>query len=78
MQVVITEAQLKSGCDVYLKSPEWDPEQRALVYIDWAATVERLLSTRSGTAYLDSLVSRGFVPMTKDEFIAARKAHRGF
>lgn len=78
MQVVITEGQLKASkaCPVYLDSPEWDNEQRALVYADWSATVERLSSTRSGTGYLQFLVSRALVPMTDEDFKTAFAARR--
>lgn len=75
--VVITLAELEASpkaCDVYLRSPEWDAERQALVYPDWSATVARLLSTRAGITWLDYLVKRGLVPMTRDEFNAARKA----
>ena len=78
MQVVITKAQLESAkaCDRYLKSPEWDEHEEMLVYSDWDATVERLLSTRFGMGYLGFLVSKGLVPMTTAEFKAARDARR--
>ena len=74
MQVIITKAQLEANraCKAYLTSPEWNGE--ALVYSDWDATVKRLLTTRSGTVYLDYLVAHGLVPMTKDEFVALKKA----
>ena len=73
MQVTITEGQLKASnaCPVYLDSPEWDDEQRALVYSDWESTATRLLSTRAGTGYLQFLVSRALVPMTAEEFARA-------
>ncbi len=78
MQVIITEGQLKAShaCPVYADSPEWDREQSALVYPDWEASVARLLSTRAGRGYLQFLVSRGLVPMTKEEFDVALAARR--
>lgn len=77
MQVIITRAELVAAraCDVYLTSPEWNGE--ALVYSDWNATVMRLLSNRISSRYLDFLVARKLVPMTTEEFIAARNALRG-
>jgi len=78
MQVVITKAQLdeQRACSAYLKSPEWDAGQQALVYSDWDATVARLLSSRIGTVFLDFLVVHGLVPMTVTEFIDARARAR--
>lgn len=78
MQVVISKNQLEAvkACPVYLDSPEWDQEQNALVYADWEASAARLLSTRSGTSYLQFLVSRELVPMTAEEFEVARAARR--
>jgi hypothetical protein len=78
MEVIVTKEQLRETCGVHTSSPEWNAEREALVYPDWDATVARLLSTRKGTAYLDALVARGIVPMTRDEFIEARKSRRGF
>lgn len=78
MEVIVTKDQLRGTCGVHINSPEWNSEQEALVYRDWDATVTRLLSTREGTAHLDALVAKKIVPMTKDEFIAARKSRRGF
>lgn len=79
MQVIITEGQLKEShaCPVYVDSPEWDNEQKALVYSDWDASATRLLSTRSGVAYLQFLVSRGLVPMTAEEFKIRANRVRG-
>lgn len=79
MQVVVTEGRLKErhACDAYLKSPEWDQEQQALVYADWSATVERLLSSRKGTSFLSWLVDGCLVPMTQIEFVEARASRRG-
>lgn len=78
MEVVVTKDQLQANraCGVYLDSPEWDKEREALVYSDWSATVERLLSTRPGTMYLDFLVVKGLVPMTVAEFNAAKNSRR--
>lgn len=79
MQVIVTGAQLRShkACDAYFKSPEWDSEQDALIYSDWSNTVERLLSSRTGTVYLDWLITHELVPMTRSEFIEARKTRGG-
>lgn len=78
MQVVITKKQLQDekSCGAHLNSPEWSESEQALVYTDWDATVERLLSTNNGTDFLDWLVLKQLVPMTKDEFIQARNARR--
>lgn len=77
-EVVITKDRLEEAraCRVYLDSPEWDKEREALVYTDWDATVRRLMSAREGMAYLDFLVARELVPMTKDTFQAMRSALR--
>jgi hypothetical protein len=79
MQVVITKDQLvaSKACSVYFDSPEWNAEQQALVYADWNVTVERLLSDRAGTTYLDFLVSKNLVPMTREEFKEARRTRGG-
>jgi len=78
MQVVITKDQLEksSACLVYLDSPEWDTSRQALVYSDWEKTVERLMSTRAGTTYLDFLVVRKLVPMTTAELAQKRQVAR--
>lgn len=78
MQVIITKDQLEKAhaCSVYSKSIEWDESRQALVYSDWGKTVERLLATRAGTAYLDFLVVRGLVPMTKEALTEARAKSR--
>ena len=75
VSVTITQAELKANnaCSAYLKSPEWNGE--ALVYSNWDATAQRLLSTRSGITYLDWLIAHKLVPMTLAEFTAARAAH---
>jgi hypothetical protein len=72
MQVVISKTQLEAAhaCADYFTSSEWNGE--ALVYADWAKTVERLLSTGKGTLQLGWLVKHGLVPMTREEFVAAR------
>jgi hypothetical protein len=74
MQVVIPKSKLEAekACADYFDSPEWNGE--ALVYADWGQTVERLLSTRRGVLQLSWLVSHKLVPMTLEEFAAARKA----
>jgi hypothetical protein len=75
MQVVIPKAKLEeaSPCrDYFLDSPDWNGE--ALVYANWEETVRRLLSTRKGTVQLNWLVDNGLVPMTSEEFVAARAA----
>jgi len=78
MSFIITKAQLDEhhACDAYLRSPEWDPAQQALVFTDWPKSVAWRLSTRTGTHNLDWLVAHKLVPMTKEEFIAARSAAR--
>lgn len=78
MQVVITREKLvaSNACDVYLKSPEWDAEQGALVYSNWDASVARLLSTRRGIKFLGFLVESKLVPMTTSEFNARRAEGR--
>lgn len=72
-QVVISKEQLIAAraCtkDSYFDSPEWNGE--ALVYADWEASRERLLSTSRGTSQLSFLVAKGLVPMTREEFRAA-------
>jgi hypothetical protein len=88
MKVVVTKAQLDGSdrppgvgalraCRVYLKSPEWDSGQQALVYADWEETSKRLLSSHAGTGYLDWLVTHQLVPMTREEFVAARGVSHG-
>lgn len=79
MEVVITLEQLRKAraCRVYLDSPDWNHDREALVYSNWGETVQRLLSTRAGVTYLDFLVTSGLVPMTRDEFKAARVARSG-
>lgn len=71
--VVITKLNLEKNraCSAYLRSPEWDQKQQALVYSDWSATVQRLLSTPQGITYLSFLVSHKLVPMTMEEFTGA-------
>lgn len=78
MEVVVTKDQLEKAraCRVYLDSPNWDHGREALVYPDWAEAVRRLLSTRAGVTHLDFLVASALVPMTRDEFKAAREAKR--
>jgi hypothetical protein len=78
MQVVITKDQLEKvhACTRYLNSPEWDAGQQALVYSDWEATIARLLSSRRGTMYLEFFVVHELVPMTKSQFLEAKKAVR--
>lgn len=76
MEVVITKDRLMAAraCrKSYLNSPEWDAEREALVYANWDATAKRLLSTKDGIVYLDFLVANGLVPMTREQFKAARK-----
>jgi hypothetical protein len=78
MEVIIEKAQLLAfdACGAYLKSPEWDAEREALVYSDWAATVDRLTATRDGVGLLGWLVARKLVPMTRAEFVKARRNAR--
>ena len=78
MQVVIAKDKLLAlnACDAYLKSPEWDPARQALVYSDWEATVDRLSATRDGIVFLEWLVARELVPMTRVELSGIRRAAR--
>ena len=73
MQVVVTRAQLDEhkACPRYATSPNWNGE--ALVYPDWDQAVDRLLSTPDGIDRLGWLVVHELVPMSRSEFIAARK-----
>jgi len=77
MRVVITKDQREGvdACRMYLKAKSWDPNQQALVFEDWEASVVRILSNRQNTVYLNFLVTNKLVPMTLDEFNAALKAH---
>ena len=71
MRVVITKEQLDkhTPCSEapYLNSPEWDPEQQALVYVDWNQTVQRMLENRKSADYLQWLITHKLVPMTTTE-----------
>jgi hypothetical protein len=65
--VTIKKADLdaKKPCKPwYLSSPEWNESQGALVYTDFEATVERLMSTPFGRDRLRWLVHHELVPMT--------------
>ncbi len=75
MQVVIPISSLKKhqACLVYLQSPEWNAEREALVYDDWNATVDRLMSTPNGRVWLGWLVGKRLVPMTVAEFHERKK-----
>lgn len=80
MKVVIPLAALQAAhaCDVYLQSPEWDEGAQALVYPDWAATIERHFAAgRRSISQLGWLVAHDLVPMTRDEFVAMRKTRGG-
>lgn len=76
MKVVIRLAELQAhkACDDYLRSPEWDEGQQALVYSDWDATVARHFAMGPlGVVRLGWLVGSGLVPMTAVQFIEARR-----
>ncbi len=75
MRVVIRLAELQAcnACDAYLKSPEWDARQQALVYPDWDATVARHIAMgREGMVRLEWLVANKLVPMTAHELFNAK------
>lgn len=76
MQVVIPKSSLEKhgACPAYLDSPEWDVGQQALVYADWHATADRLMSTRKGASHLGWLVDHKLVPMTMEEFLQVKQA----
>jgi len=79
MRVVIPLSKLQAcnACDAYLRSPEWDKEEQALVYPDWDATVARHLAMGlEGIVRLQWLVTNKLVPMTESEFAAAGKSAR--
>lgn len=78
MRVVIDNAALRRNrsCKGAYTNPEWDEKEQALVFHDWAKSVEELLSTPRGLARLEWYVTHNLVPMTMAEFIAA-KAARG-
>ena len=76
MRVVIDNAALRRNrsCKGAYTNREWDPELQALVFPDWDASVEELLSTPKGLGRLEWYVRHNLVPMTMDEFIAAKTA----
>lgn len=78
MRVAIEKATLKRhrACRAAYTSPEWDVASETLVYSDWEQSVQRLLSGGDeGKRQLEWLVNHELVPMTKDEFVAARSAY---
>jgi hypothetical protein len=76
VRVVIDNAALRRhrSCKGAYTSPYWDEREQALVYEDWASAVKFFLETADGTARLQWLAKHKLVPMTMDEFIAARAA----
>lgn len=78
MEVIVTKAQLeeKGACGDQYESPYWNNSRQALVYPDWAAAVERFLTSRDGVRRLRFLVFNGLVPMTRDELAKSRWATR--
>lgn len=74
MRVVIDNAALRKNrsCKGAYTNREWDPKLQALVFSDWEASVEELLSTPKGLGRLEWYVNRKLVPMTMAEFIAAK------
>jgi hypothetical protein len=78
MRVVILKADLKRNraCKSAYTLPEWDEELQALVFEDWDAEVQKLLSSPEGTERLEWRVAHKLVPMTIDEFSAAKAAHK--
>lgn len=78
MRVVIDNATLRKhrSCKGVYTRKEWDPKLQAIVYPDWDASVEELLSTPLGLERLEWYVTHKLVPMTMTEFVAA-KAARG-
>lgn len=82
MRVVLSKAVLKRNraCPAAYTSVEWNSAEDALIYEDWDQTVDRLFTTREGADQLEWLVLKKLVPMTKEEFDAAktaRGAHHG-
>jgi hypothetical protein len=74
MRVVLDKATLKRhrACRAAYSSPEWDAKLQVLVYEDWDATVERLLSKPEGLEQIEWFVNHKLVPMTSDEFAALK------
>lgn len=79
MRVVIDNAALRRNrsCKGAYTNREWDPELQALVFPDWDASVEELLSTPKGIGRLEWYVRCKLVPMTMSEFIAVKSARGG-
>lgn len=80
MKVVIRLAELQAhkACDAYLRSPEWDEKEQALVYPDWDATVARhLTGEREKMGHLEWMVANKLVPMTAQELFSAKQKARG-
>jgi hypothetical protein len=76
MRVVIDNAALRKArsCKGAYTNREWDPALQALVFPDWDASVKELLSTPKGRARLEWYARHNLVPMTLDQFIAAKAA----
>jgi hypothetical protein len=79
VRVVIDNAALRRNrsCKGAYTNREWDEKEQALIFPDWDASVEELLSTEKGLARLEWYVRHNLVPMTMDEFIAAKSARGG-
>ena len=77
MQVVIPESELRRhrSCRAYTSNPAWDPKEKALVFVDWDLAVKWYLSSPGGLEKLEWHIRHGLVPMTKEEFAAAKSAH---
>ncbi|MGH3303684.1 MAG: hypothetical protein ACRDOK_18795 [Streptosporangiaceae bacterium] len=78
MQVIIPKSSLVKyhACAAAYSSPEWSDAKEALVYPDWSASVERMMSTPMGRSHLDWLIVHKLVPMTAAEFFEVRKIRR--
>jgi hypothetical protein len=74
VRVVIDNATLRRhrSCKGAYTNREWDAEAQALIFPDWEASVTELLSTPKGIRRLEWYVTHKLVPMTMEEFIAAK------
>lgn len=77
MRVVIDNATLRKhrSCKAVYSNPEWRADLQALVLEDFDKSVERYLSTPKGVEHLAWHVRHKLVPMTEEQFEAAKKAH---
>jgi len=77
-RVVLPRALLKQhrACRAAYTSPEWDEKEQALIYSDWAKTVERHIAMgQEGLDRLQWFVNHKLVPMTQAELDAIKKEH---